>query len=309
MPLTTSHWELDGELRFATPDSDVLSARGMDLAVDREDGTLIEVRLRFLIAVDDYGRVDRNALFHLAPHLRGPGAERFHPDGDVQIEARLDGALLPGFALLGRDILETGPAFAGLASGSPLMETESWLALHVTVEVMRDAEGGSLREGYSTLHAADNDFLSLPMLAIAAAALEEREMDWQETSDDEVIRTDVPGENGVWACFILTRRKDSRCTIYSQVPWETPEDHRTEMSELITRINFGLPIGNFELDLADGEVRFKTSIDVSGAHLSPELFDNLFEPNVATMDRYLPALEAVRDGRQTPKDAVAMVED
>ncbi len=309
MPLTTSHWELDGDLAFATPDSSALSAHGLDLAVDREDGGLTEVRLTFAVSVDDYGRIDRNALFHLAPHLRGPGAERFHPDGDVQIEARLDGALLPGFALLGEDILETGPAFAALVSGSPLLETESWYALHVTVEVMRDAEGGSLREGYSTLHAADNDFLSLPMLAIAAAALEERDMDWQETSDDEVIRTDVPGENGVWACFIVARQKDSRCTVYSQAPWETPDEQRSEMSELITRINFGLPMGNFELDFADGEVRFKTSIDVSGAHLSPELFDGLFEPNVATMDLYLPALEAVRDGRLTPKAAVDMVEE
>ena len=309
MPQTTSHWELDGDFVFATPDSSVLSAHGTDLAVERQDGALIEVRLTFSVSVDDYARVDRNALFHLGPHLRGPGAERFHPESDVQIEARLDGALLPGVAAMGDDILETGPAFAALAHGSPLLETESWYALHVTVEVLRDAEGGSLREGYSTLHAAGDDFLSLPMLAIAAAALEERDMDWQETSDDEVIRTDVPGESGVWACFIVARQKDSRCTVYSQAPWETPEDQRAEMSELVTRINFGLPIGNFELDFADGEIRFKTSIDVSGAHLSPELFEGIFEPNVATMDLYLPALEAVRDGRLTPKAAVAMVED
>ncbi|MGE0599350.1 MAG: YbjN domain-containing protein [Dehalococcoidia bacterium] len=309
MPRLTSHWELDGDLVFATPDSGTLAVRGIDLAVDRQDGVLSEVRLTFSVPVEEYGRIDRNALFHLGPHLRGPGAERFHPEGDVQIEARLDSSMLPGFALMGDDILVTGPAFAALAKGSPLLETESWYALHVTVEVMRDAEGGSLREGFSTLHAAGDDFLSLPMLAIAAAALEEREMDWQETSDDEVIRSDVPGENGVWACFIVGRQKDSRCTVYSQAPWETPENQRMAMAELITRINFGLPMGNFELDFGDGEVRFKTSIDVSGTHLSPELFDDLLEPNLATMDLYLPALEAVRDGRMTPEAAVATVEE
>ncbi|MGE3073429.1 MAG: YbjN domain-containing protein [Dehalococcoidia bacterium] len=309
MPQKTSHWELEGDLEFSTPDSGSLVVRGTDLAVDRSDGSPTEVRLTFTVSAEDYSRIERNALFHLGPHLRGPGAERFRPEGEVQIEARLDGALMPGFALLGDDILVTGPAFAALAKGSPLLESESWFALHVTVEVMRDAEGGSLREGFSTLHAAGDDFLSLPMLAIAAAALEEREMDWQETSDDEVIRTDVPGENGVWACFIIARQKDSRCTVYSQAPWETPEDQRMAMAELVTRINFGLPMGNFELDFGDGEVRFKTSIDVSGTHLSPELFDDLFEPNVATMDLYLPALEAVRDGRMTAEAAVAMVED
>jgi len=47
---------------------------------------------------------------------------------------------------------------------------------------------------------------------------------------------------------------------------------------------------------------------VSGDHLSVGFFDGLFEPNVATMDHYLPSLEAVRDGRMTPPAAVEMVE-
>jgi hypothetical protein len=308
VPETTSHWEIDGELVFATPDASVLSVHGIDLALDRVNGMLIEVRLTLAVPIESYRRIDRDALFHLEPSMRGPGAGRFSPDGDVQIEAKLDSALLPGIAALGEDILQTGPAFSSLAAGSPLLETESWYALHVTVEVMRDAEGGSLREGYSTLHAAEEDFLSLPLLGVAAGALEERELDWQETSDDEVIRSDLAGENGVWACFVVARQKESRCTIYSQAPWETPPDQRREMSELITRINFGLPLGNFEMDFTDGEVRFKTSIDVSGTRMSSELFDDLFEPNIATMDRYLPALEAVRDGRMEPKVAVDMVE-
>ncbi|MGB4860959.1 MAG: YbjN domain-containing protein [Tepidiformaceae bacterium] len=308
MPLTTSHWEIDGELSFATPTGDPIAVHGIDLAVDRIDGALREARLTFSVPLEHYQRIDREELFHLERQGRGPGADRFEADDDVQVEARLDSALLPGFAALGDDIMETGPKFGALAAGSPLLETESWYAMHVTIEVMRDAEGGSLREGYSTVNASGEDFLTLPMLAIAAAGLDERELDWQETSDDEVIRADIAGENGVWACFVVTRQKDSRCTVYSQAPWETPPDQRMEMAELIARINFGLPLGNFEMDFGDGEVRFKTSIDVSGAHLSPELFDNLFEPNIATMNMYLPALEAVRDGRMTPREAVEQVE-
>jgi hypothetical protein len=176
------------------------------------------------------------------------------------------------------------------------------------VEVLRDAEGGSLREGFSTLYAAPPGELRLPMLVVATGMLEEHGLEWSETGDDEVIRVDILGDNGSWALFIVARENDDRCTVYSQVPWETPIERRGEMSELLTRINFGLPLGNFELDFADGEIRFKTSIDVSGTRLSSELFEGLIDPNIATTDIYLPALEAVRDQRMTPQEAVEMVE-
>lgn len=305
---TTSHWAIDGELTFAAADGERLDAHGDDLALETEDGVLHAARLTFTVTPDVYARIDREARFHLDAGARGPGSSHFEPGSDVQIEARLHPALLPAISALGTDIVDVGPRFSKLEVGSPLLETESWFALHVTVEVMRDAEGGGLREGYSTVHAGSGDYMVLPMLAIAAGALEERGFEWEETSDEEVIRAEITGENGEWACFIVARRAESRCTVYSQVSWGTPESQRNEMAELITRINFGLPLGNFEMDFSDGEVRFKTSLNVSGDHLSVGLFDGLFEPNVATMDHYLPALEAVRDGRMTPPAAVEMVE-
>ena len=308
MQTTTSHYEIDRLLWLSAPDGSPLEVHGIDLALERTDGALFEVRLTFVVPAAEYERIDREELFHLEPLMRGPGGESFDPDSDVQIEARLEESLLPGIAAMGSEILQAGPSFAALASGSPLLATESWFALNVTQEVLRDAKGGSLREGYSTLYAASDADLALPMLSIAAGAFEERDMDWQNTSDDEVIRADVAGDNGAWAVFVVAREKDSRCTVYSQAPWETPEEQRNAMAELLTRINFGLPLGNFEMDYADGEIRFKTSIDLSGAALNGELFEDLYEPNIATMDVYLPALEAVRDGRMTPLAAVDMIE-
>jgi len=294
-----------------------LKVHGSELVYSSTDGIVEEVRLVFVVSPAAYEAIAEAELFHLAREMRGPGADRFEPDGDVQIEARLEPALLPGMLALGADAMRAGPALISLAqagTAAEILETESWYALNVTIEVLRDAEGGVLREGYSTLHAAvlsdedDVPYLTLPMLAIASAGFEEREMEWQETTDDEVIRAEVSAENGTWTVFAVGRESERRCTIYSQAPWNTPEEVRDLMAETITRINFGLPLGNFEMDYADGEVRFKTSIDVTGDRLSTELFDGILEPNLATMDSYLPALEAVRDGRMTPEAAVEMVE-
>jgi hypothetical protein len=68
-------------------------------------------------------------------------------------------------------------------------------------------------------------------------------------------------------------------------------------------------VGNFELDYEDGEVRFKTSLDVENVELSHDLVSNHVYANVWTMDRYLPALFGVIYGNISPKDAVDQIEE
>jgi len=41
--------------------------------------------------------------------------------------------------------------------------------------------------------------------------------------------------------------------------------------KFLTRANYGMMIGNFEMDFTDGEIRYKTSIDVEGDKLSSAL--------------------------------------
>lgn len=80
------------------------------------------------------------------------------------------------------------------------------------------------------------------------------------------------------------------------------------MAEFLTRANYGLMIGNFEMDFNDGEIRYKTSIDVEGDNLSSALLKQLVYANVMTMDQYLPGIIAVIDGNISPVDANAKIE-
>jgi hypothetical protein len=79
------------------------------------------------------------------------------------------------------------------------------------------------------------------------------------------------------------------------------------IAEFLTRANYGMTIGNFELDYTDGEIRYKTSIDVTNDHLSSALIQTLVYTNVAMMDEYLPGIKAVLAGEQ-PEAAIAMIE-
>ena len=68
-------------------------------------------------------------------------------------------------------------------------------------------------------------------------------------------------------------------------------------------------IGNFELDLSDGEIRFKTSVDLEGAEFTSTVFRNLLHTNLSTADRYYPGLmRMLWSDDVTAEEAVAHVE-
>jgi hypothetical protein len=119
---------------------------------------------------------------------------------------------------------------------------------------------------------------------------------WPYEDRGQALATPVAGKNGSWVAFFEIREEDDQLLVYSIIPFDVPEVRRTEAARYLTRANFGLAIGNFELDLDDGEVRYKTSIDVEGAQIVEPLIDHLFLANVVTVDRYLNGLRAVIEG-------------
>lgn len=321
---TTARAELQTPITLYPPEGPGLEVAGIDIALIHDDGSLRECRLTFELDASQYREVATRGLFHLAPDNRGPGAGTFEPGATVRIEARLDASLLSEIELLGSTpeaVAEKLRDSSLRGRWSPLVETESWFALHVTSPVPQEIDAsGELRSGYSTIFAVGPPesaassaaslpaALHLPMRAVALDVLQERDIDWEETTDPEVMRAAVASANGEWSLYVVCREEYGRCSIYSQAPWRTPETVRIAMAELLARINYGIAIGNFEMDFSDGEIRFKTSLDVAGGRLSRAMFEALLDANLAAMDAYLPALEAVRDSRMTPAEAVAAVE-
>jgi hypothetical protein len=138
-----------------------------------------------------------------------------------------------------------------------------------------------------------------------------QEDDWPQTPvpGQPMIQTRFEGENGRWACLVQAREEQTQCVVYSLCPVKVPDDKLQAMAELLTRANYGLVIGNFEMDFRDGEVRYKTSIDFEGDQLSTALVRQLLYANVLTMDRYLPAIMRVIHADVSPAEAIAKVEE
>lgn len=116
------------------------------------------------------------------------------------------------------------------------------------------------------------------------------------------------GQNGDLRCYSIVRVDLEEFLHYAIAPIKIPEQVRFAVAEYITRANFGLRIGNFEMDYADGEVRYKSSLNFEGQDLTSDLISNTIYPAVQTMDRYLPGLLRVSYGGATPLEAIEEVE-
>jgi hypothetical protein len=133
--------------------------------------------------------------------------------------------------------------------------------------------------------------------------------DWpfSKNQGESVLQTAFQGQNGKWNCYAKAREED-QFVFYSICPVNAPENKRTAIAEFITRANYGTIIGNFELDYDDGEIRYKTSIDVEGDRVSFALIKRLVYDNVTMMDQYWPGIMSVVYGEVEAGEAIAQIE-
>ena len=123
-----------------------------------------------------------------------------------------------------------------------------------------------------------------------------------------ILGLSVETDGGTWDCFAHAREAERQFLFYSVYPDLVPPARRAAMAEFLTRANFGLARGNFELDLDGGTVRFKTGVDVDGDRLSPAQIEGAVDVNLATMDRYLPGIHAIIETDADPAEVIALIE-
>ena len=111
-----------------------------------------------------------------------------------------------------------------------------------------------------------------------------------------------------WGCLAVAIEEADQVMFYSVRLTPVPVERREAVMLFITRANYGMHVGNFEMDLDDGEVRFKTAMDVEDSDISATMCRNLVEVNLAVMGRYIAGLAAVADDDQDPMEVLAGVE-
>lgn len=122
-----------------------------------------------------------------------------------------------------------------------------------------------------------------------------------------VVAVDASSRAGSWTTYVWVREPEAQVIVHGVLPWPVPEDARDTMAVYLTLANWGLLIGNFEMDLDDGELRYKTSVDYEGFELPHQLVRSLVAANLRTVERYLPGLASVAEGAD-PRAAIVAVE-
>jgi hypothetical protein len=133
---------------------------------------------------------------------------------------------------------------------------------------------------------------------------------FEKVHDRPVLRLPFQGKNGKWNCFAQVRVGSSleQFLFYSVLPLNVPEPMRQAIAEFVTRANYGMAIGNFELDFSDGEVRYKTSIDASDAELTHALIRPVVVTNCLMMDKYFAGFMSVIYANISPAVAIKQIE-
>lgn len=132
-----------------------------------------------------------------------------------------------------------------------------------------------------------------------------REMEWQwEQLDEHRLRVLISGETGRWVWMATWNEDDTLFLSYSICQFNVPKTRRLAVAEFLTLANYGLSLGNFELDFRDGEVRFKNSVAVKKDRLSRSAVRELAFCGFSIMDHYLPTLMAVAFGKLSPRRAI-----
>lgn len=107
---------------------------------------------------------------------------------------------------------------------------------------------------------------------------------------------------------MLVLVRENNFSTLTTSPIRADENCRLAVAEYLTRANYNMRNGNFELSMADGEIRFKTYLHASGGALDIEGARLAILMPFLMFDRYGDGLLEVVFGFKSPREAMEDIE-
>jgi hypothetical protein len=126
---------------------------------------------------------------------------------------------------------------------------------------------------------------------------------YQQTSPETLMFT-IRNEHATYNLFFAVQVKKSLVQLMSNYGSNAPADRRGAVAEALSRINTVLGLGSFELDFADGDIRFRVACDVEGGLFSEKMASNMLSCTMYCMERFHDALMRVMFAGAEPADAL-----
>jgi hypothetical protein len=159
----------------------------------------------------------------------------------------------------------------------------------------------------------NNDTSDSPSFGTPFQALiehcEENGLSFATFTEEKRIRLNICRKHALYTCHLRMSNDDEIFQIHLNYPvLAKDEKMRSSVTEFFTRVNYGLVLGAFEVDLRDGEARYHISHLLGEGRLEDEVIRRIIGSALSTADRYFPAYMRVLFGGDTPEDAVFLAE-
>ena len=153
------------------------------------------------------------------------------------------------------------------------------------------------------------DYNADELLQRMVSALEELDYNVAVESDRRCLRTTVNGSNGYFPCILFVWPDYPIICVYTQVQCRVPEEKRPEMADFLNRVNSNNWYGNFEMDMGDGGVRYRTSLNLADGVPTTHMLGTLLYGNFNNVNRYLPGIMSLIWNDVAAEDAIGFCED
>lgn len=137
---------------------------------------------------------------------------------------------------------------------------------------------------------------------------------WQYNVDEEknaIVMNMGLKKSKLQECGLLIYLRENYYIVYATTEIRAGEDCRDKVADYLSRANYGLRWGNFEIDMSDGEIRYKVLVDC-GKDCDCMPSDSVIEHSlyypISTMEKYGDNLLAVMFGFMTPTEAIEKAE-
>jgi hypothetical protein len=148
-------------------------------------------------------------------------------------------------------------------------------------------------------------------LDLVSAFLDEQEFRYHVCADRPAIEMRITGEHAVFPILIVVFGEEPKrgLGVCVRIPIVVPEKQRVQMAEAITRANYDLNYGCFELDMSDGELDFRTEMPIYDGEVTQRQVSFLVRRAWATADDYTRAfLRLLYAEDLSPAEVIAEVE-
>jgi len=122
--------------------------------------------------------------------------------------------------------------------------------------------------------------------------------------DEDILKSGLCGDNGAFPLRFITNEEDDVLILIMSAEARIPAKRRSSICEFLTRLNWDLPFGSFQMDLSDGEVIYQSAIDVEDGVLSTTMVGNMVSDAIRAVDNNFPGLMAVTFAGILPADAI-----